>query len=414
MALPRSLGKDLFKYRRRKRASLDGSVPGLAQSRFHKSRRYVSGMPYVPRRAGYQHDIYNWGTPGEYHPSLNAPAVDWTEYDQYEPLGMHHISGPNNPRLPHDLDDNSREMPIPTSLPEDDLALTEQFLMVMGRRDEIEQGSLEGPRFNINETDLSEPIPFESPLPVEERSIDELPSLEDLKDAFVQLSEVLPEDHPDLVNVRTAMRRVRDHQISLSEMNDMETDALSFYPMGVESDPLNHDPLQEAEQFFNRQMELLGRSFDEPEMGSAGIQTPDLFEGGSLESGILPDETLPDEFFMEEQTLEQMVCDQDPFDAPAPGFMEQDVMPDELLPEMGMPGVMPDPMGYDASMIADEINHAIDEVSQQPLQEMEPDPFQPEYAPYMTGQNMLGQMQYMANPFGMPGPYGSMGPMPGP
>ena len=167
-------------------------------------------------------------------------------------------------------------------------------------------------------------------------------------------------------------------------------------------------------------MELLERSFDGPEIGSAGIQTPDLFEGGAPESAIIPDETLPDEFFMEEQTLEQIVHEQDPFDTPAPGFMEQDMILGEMSADISMPGAMPEPTGYDAGSIADEINQAIDEVSRLPMQEeMELDPFQPLYDPYMMGQNMFDQMQYMTNPFMMPGPYepmgpGPMGPMPGP
>jgi len=81
MAIPHSLGGELFRYRRRKRASLDGSVPGLPQEHFHKSRRPVSGTPYVPKQRGYHHDLYNWGLPGEYHPNVNAPSVQMDEYD---------------------------------------------------------------------------------------------------------------------------------------------------------------------------------------------------------------------------------------------------------------------------------------------------------------------------------------------
>lgn len=123
---------------------------------------------------------------------------------------------------------------------------------------------------------------------------------------------------------------------------------------------------------------------------------------------------------MEEQTLEQIVQEENPFENAAPGFTEQDMMPDEMLPDMDLPGAMPDPAGYDAGLIADEINQAIDEVTQQAMpEEMEPDPFQPESDPYMMGQNMFDQMQYMADPFAMPDPYGPMGPgptgpMPGP
>lgn len=406
---------ELTKYRKGKRRPLSGVVPGIPYNSFGSSRRPVSGLPHLPRRPSYSHDSYNWALPRDYHPSLNAPAVQADEYDPYEPLEAHHFPRPNNPRLPHGLNDSNQEMPIPISLPEDDSTQTEQFLTAMGKMDEIEQVVPEGPFLNINEQNLSEPAPIESQLPVEKRSIDELPSLEDLKDAFIQLSDVLPDDHPDLVNVRTAMRKVRDHQISLSEMN--ETDATGFYPIDaeMENDPPQLDPHQEAEQFFNQQMELLEKSFDEPATEPIEVEASDLFENNAFEPALMPDGTLPDTPFVEEQTLEQIVQEESPFEAPAPEFMEQDIMPDEMLPDVGMPYAMPEPAGYDTAMIADEINQAIDDVSQQPMpQEMEPDSFQPQYDPYMMGQDMFDQMQYMADPFAMPGPCGSMGPMPGP
>jgi len=398
MAIPPSLRNELFKYRRRKKV---GSVPGIPHERFHKSRRHVSGMPHIPRRAGYHHDIYNWGTPREYHSNLNAPAVDWTDYDQYDPSGMHHISRPVNPRSLLNLNDNSQETSVTSPLPEDDLAHTEQFLMAMGSRDDIEQAPPEGPRFNINEP--AAPLPIESQPPVEDRTIDELPSLEDLKDAFVQLSEALPEDHPDLVNIRTAMRRVRDHQIS--EMNDSETNAQSLYSIDAETDPLEFDPLQEAEQFFNRQMELLEKSFDAPETGMPEIPTPDLLAGGGLESVIEPNDVLPDEHLRAAQALEQIVQADNPFDIPVPGLTEQDMMPDA-----NMSNLMPELEVFDIDPGIAQINQAMDEVSQQPMQEIEPDPIQPEDDPYMIGL----QMQYMPDPYAIPSPYGPMGPPPGP
>ncbi|MFC1792884.1 hypothetical protein ACFL3Q_04785 [Planctomycetota bacterium] len=419
MSMLRPMRDELSKYRRRKRRSMDGSIPGAPYVGYRKSRRYVSGLSYVPRGPGQHHDLYNWGVPREYHPNLNAPSVDWTEYDLYEPVGIGHVPTHNNPRPLRGFKDSNQEIPkLPPS--SDDLPLTEQFLMAMGKRNQIEQGVLDEPTFNIHENTLEAPELDLFPFPAVLRSIDELPDLEDLKEAFGCLFGVLPDDHPDLVNVRTAMRRVRDHKIALSEMN--ETDAVDFYPTGTEIDnnPFQTDPFQEAEQFFNKQMEFLEKSFDDQAIEPEGIQAAGLFEGGILESEVMPDETMPEESFMEEQTLEQIVNEQEPFDTPAPGFMEQDMMPDEMLSDMGMPGIVPEPFGYGAATIADEINQAIDELSQQPMpEEMEPDPFQPQFDPYMMGQNMLDQMQYMANPFAIPDPYGPMGlgpmgPMPGP
>ncbi|MBN2270504.1 MAG: hypothetical protein JXN61_07815 [Sedimentisphaerales bacterium] len=402
MSMLRPMRDELFKYRKRKRKLIDGSVPGAPYVPYRRSRRPVSGLPYVSRGPGYHHDLYMWGNPRDYTPSLNAPAVQETEYDPYEPLDLPRIPRAGNPKLPHDIDDVGQDMPTPSYIPQDDLTLTERFLTAMGKKSEIERAAPEGPRFKINEEDRSEQTPAASQLPVELRSIDQLPSLEDLKDAFLTLVDVLPDDHPDLVNVRTAMRKVRDHHIALSEAEDAEMD----------NDPLQHDPLAEAEQFFDEQMALLEKSFDEP------MEAEGFFEANGLEADLMPDGALPSDFVAEAQTLEGIIEGESPFEAPAPEFM--DIMPDELLPDTGMPYLMP--AGYDVGMIADEINQAIDQVAGQPVSdEMELDPFSPQYDPYMAGQQMFDeQMQYMADPFmmpgmgAMPGPCGPMGPMPGP
>jgi hypothetical protein len=116
MSLFRPVRDELFKYRKRKKKPIDGSVPGIPYARYRKSRRYVSGLPYVPRGPKNNHNPYNWGIPGGYHPRLNAPSVDWTEYDSYEPLHVGRIPKHNHPRSTHDFDDGSQQMPIPPSL----------------------------------------------------------------------------------------------------------------------------------------------------------------------------------------------------------------------------------------------------------------------------------------------------------
>lgn len=389
---------ELFKYRKRKSRSIDGSVAGAPYVRYSRSRRPVSGLPYGSRGPGYHHDLYMWGSPREYHPNLNAPAVQETEYEPYEPLDLHHIQRAGNPRLPHDVNDVGQDMPFPSCIPEDDLTRTEQFLIAMGARNEIEEAILEGPRVNINEENLSGSASTEPQLPVEFRSIDQLPCLEDLKDAFLALVDVLPDDHPDLMNVRMAMRKVRDHHILLSDIEDLKRGG----------DPLDCDPFQEAKLFFDQQMTLLEKSFDEPM--EAGAQ--DLFESDGFEPELMPDGILADDPFMEAQILEEIIREEGLFEAPAAEFLGEDMMPNEVMPVLGTPGLIPEPAGYDPGMITDEINQAIDQVSGQPMpEEMEPDPFAPQYDPYMAAQQMFDpQRQYMADPFMMSG----MGPMPGP
>jgi len=75
--------------------------------------------------------------------------VDWTEYDPYEPLGFGHFPTHDNPRLPRKFENRNQEIPkLPPA--SDDLPLTEQFLIAMGKRNEIEQGSLDEPTFNTD------------------------------------------------------------------------------------------------------------------------------------------------------------------------------------------------------------------------------------------------------------------------
>jgi hypothetical protein len=163
-------------------------------------------------------------------------------------------------------------------------------------------------------------------------------------------------------------------------------------------------------------MQSIESAFDEPMFEPAEPYAADMFdEQPEMMFGQLPDEAFP-----EAESLEEIVEQEHVFGAPAPAFIGQDMMPDEMMADMSMADAMPEPTGYDTGSIADEINQAINEVTQGPMpQEEEPDPFHPLYDPYMMGQNMFDQMQYMANPFAMPDPYGPMGlgpmgPMPGP
>ena len=431
MSMFRPMRDELFKYRKRKR-STNGSVPGVPYTDYRKSRHYVSGLPFVPRGPGFHHDLYNWGNPSKYHPNWNAPSVDWTEYDPYEPLDFGHVPMHDNPRSPRGFKNSNLEIPkFPTST--DDLTLTEQFLMAMGKRSGSQEEPIE--LSPLSETDMDISI-NESDISADNVRHG-LPKLEDLTDALVQLQQVLPDDHPDIIRLSTAIQALNYHQ----SMPQDPTDDNAY----------TVDPFKEAGQLFEQQMEFLEQSFEEPLSGPAEISAPEmsdqqagepeaLFSGhnldvsfseqGNLEqvmeqensfgamsldfmqAEMMPDESLPNEDFVEEQTLDDIIGQEDLFGTPAPEFIEPHAMPVDMA---DMSGPMPGPAGYDAGMIANEINQAMDEVTQAPMaQDEEMDPFQPLYAPYMMGQNMLGQPQYMADPFMIPEQCGPMGPMPGP
>ena len=274
----------------------------------------------------------------------------------------------------------------------------------------------------------------------DELEVRPLPGLSDITDVLNQLETVLPEDHPDIINLINAADTLTGGQFSAVRQAPQVPE-----PLSVVEDPYAIDPHEEAEQFFNQQMQILDKSFDLPVSEPTEIEAPDRFEDQTIESEMIPIETqaqdmleyqaidpemafedsLPHEPLMEQETLEGIVQQEDPFAVAVPGFSEQDVMPNEMLPDMGMHGAMAEPVGYDANMAADEINQAIDHVTGQAMpQEMEtePDPFQPQYDPFMAAEYMFdpryipGYMVPGSMPFGPdmgPGPMGPM-PMPGP
>jgi hypothetical protein len=186
----------------------------------------------------------------------------------------------------------------------------------------------------------------------------------------------------------------------------------NFDPSGLELDtaPQEFDPYQEAEHIFNQQMQSLESTFEEPTFEPVEMETPEIFE----EQPEMMFEQQSDEAFMEADSLEQIVEQEAFYETPPQEFMEQEMMPVEMELEMNMPSAMPELTEFVIDPTIDEINQAIVEAQQPMPQEMEPDPFQPQYDPYMMGQIIFDEMQYMADPFMVPGPCGPVGPMPGP
>ena len=459
MSMLRPMRDGLFKYLKRKKVSLDGSVPGVPYTNYSRSRKYVSGMPYRPGSPGYHHDSYMGAMPQEYHPSLNAPAVRETEYDPYEPSEMFFTPRPGNPGLPHDFDNkNHHETPLPFSLPADDLTQTELLRMTMGEREEsaVEDESLD---HYPGVTEIADALAKLSPvLPADHHDLINLrtamrdllgfqelwPEIEesgigsgvpfeteeltpevvgrkffDITGALGCLQEVLPPEHPDIINLRAAMHNILDNPETMSMLESLAGDDITS-KLG-EGNPYEIDMFGEPEPMFG-EPQPFEEQFSELEMISAEVQSQDMFENQDMQPEMTFGEPQPDGPFVEEHTLEEIVQQQGPFAVPAPEFMEQDMMPDEILPDMGMPGVMREAVGYDVGMVADEINQAIDQVMEQPMpQEVEPDPFQPQYDPFMAPEYMFnpqyipGYMMGGPMPFGPAmGPSGPMGPMPGP
>ena len=481
MSMFRPMHEELFKYRKRKKVSLDGSVPGVPYAHFRRSRRHISGMPYIPGRPTYHHDFYNTVNHKEYHPRLNAPAVQSEEYSMNEDWDSHEISHSMDSKLFRPFPELPATEEIVTHAKSREVS--EFFLKVMEVMYQPFEEGQEIPSLadiwkehcNAQEQDMPG---IEST--VEDESLDYYPGVTEIGDALAKLSPVLPSDHQDLINLRTAMRELlgfqevwpelEDSGIGLGKSLETEeltpeeissklmdvTDALSHlikvlpsdHPDVVnlrsamhdimdnpeamsklesllgdvkpsklgDGDPYERDSFEEAEQMVEKQ-------FSEPEMMPIETQAQDMFEYQAMDPEMAFEDSLSHDSFMEQETLEQIVQQEDPFAVAAPGFVEQDMIPNEMLPNIGMPGAMAEPTGYDANMAANEINQAIDHLTGQAMpqeMEMEPDPFQPQYDPFMAPEYMFDpEMQYMMQ-YMMPGamPCGPMGPgpmpMPGP
>jgi hypothetical protein len=350
--------------------------------------------------------LYNWGIPREYHPSLNAPAVQAGEYEPFDDHRLQQFPS-NDTHLFRRLPDNIQPMEDPIPTYEDTVRVSNFFLKGMELMYQAQRRGQGPPSLDeISQGHLDSNADMESDSSLEIPNTHELPSLEEVTDVLSQLREVLPEDHPDIVRLETASQLL-DYQESMQQPENLGD---NFDTSGLEIDTASQefDPYQEAEQIFEQQMQSLENIFEGPVFEPIGLHAPEIFEE---EPGMMFAQQ-PDEAFMEAESLEQIVEQEDPFGSPAAEFVAQDMM----AADMDMPDMMPEPAGYDADVAADEINQAIDELSEQPMpQELEPDPFQPQYDPYMMDQEMFDETQYMADPFMMPGPMGPMpGPMPGP
>ena len=471
MAMRGPLRHELTKYRKGKRHSLSGSVPGIPFNSFGRSKRPVSGLPHISEQPGYQHSSYMGGMPREYHPRLNSPGVDRNEYNSYESSQTGFGRTPPIRTEPsNNFNRNASELAGRLSIPTDDLSLDELWAMAMLKSPRPQENPIEmsADEFAFVNGEVRTNLNLRDDLKVRP-----LPGFSDITDALSQLEKVLPQDHPDIINLINAADKLTSGQFSAERQASQASE-----PLSVAEDSYAIDPFEEAEQFFNRQMQILEKSFDQPtvdstemenrfesqtieskmmpseilpDMGIPGImpghnnyerdpyeetgqafdrqlqlveeqfggheitpleaQSQDMFENQDIQPEMMHGEIQPDDPFMEGQTLEEIIQQESPFETSGPEFMEQEMMLDEMLLGMGMLGAMPEPAEYDAGMVADEINQAID-------QAIEPDPFQPQYDPFMAPQYMFDP-QYMPGymvqgpmPFGPDMGPGPMGPMP--
>lgn len=415
MAMRGPLRRELRKYRKG-RAGTMPNVPGR--------RHYVTGAVPGPVHGTYPADLYMWGVPGSYHPNMNAPAAQSDEYITDADWESHQVQHSHQERLFPPFPEHE---PIESTPDYDQTrAFSEFFLKAM----EVQyQPVVEGQKvptladiwhehmMEEAEQDAVMQDGFDGLMGLEtspEQTQKDLPELWDIADALGHLQNVFPENHPDIVHLRAAAHEILEHPERLPQVEDFGVEFAESrlgsgnpYEMDLVDEPEMPEMAYPEEGLFEQQIQTAGDVLESPVFGFD--QEPDLAPDGyaDLEAML----GTPEAGLAEPGGLEQMIQQEGPFDAPLAEIIEQDIMPDAVGPDMGIPGFMPEADRLGLMTPEDEVNEAMNVVAGQPEMDQEPNPFQAQYDPFTTAQQMFDeQMQYMDNPFMMPG----MGPMQGP
>jgi hypothetical protein len=394
-------------------------------------------MPRTPGPADHHHGSYTANSPRDYRPSFNAPSVNWTKYDLYE---SPQVSFAHTPPIRTDPSRHfiasSPELFGMLSIPKEDLALEELWLMAMGVRPRPQEGPIvmSADEFAFVNGEVRTNLNLRDNLKVRP-----LPDISDITDALSQLEKVLPKDHPDIINLINAADKLTNGQFSA----DRQTSQMPE-PLSAAENPDVFDPYEEAEQFFNQQMQILEKSFELPMLESDAVPQIALHDGTALGTGtfelekpavnhdlegiVQADEqlllqaertipvgepafqldTVPQEM-PNESTLEQIIENEATFEPPQQ-FIAEDMMPVADMPGPQAPEPMVQDFNYGTATVIDEINQAIDQLKEDDMQQ---NPFQQLYDPLMAQQYMFDPMMQYMQDYMMPGPmpFGPMGPM---
>ena len=343
----RALNTELFKYRKRKRISLDGTVTGIQQSHFIRGLHHVTPPGFRSRgiSPAQPHSIYDTPAFYEYPESDYEPPEPW--FDQRPtPTPPLRIESPlrqpfhkvryEDSLVTPKLSEQAFEQAAQEALPDEPIPLG------------LPTASLQG---------LDNAVPGES--------ADSLPEFTEIASAIVQLEQVFPPDHPDIVNLRAAAHEWLEHPEFWPQPEDFGVEP-GPSKLGI-GNPYERAPYEEAGQAFG------------PE--DASQMSQEMFEqamGQVAEPQMAP---------------EPMAVPADPFDTMQAAHDQQF--------QQGLEGLVQEPMPDEQGAQA---------IGGPPMMD-----------PYMTQQQMYDeQMRQMRNPFMAPGPFGpgpmapGFGPMPGP
>jgi hypothetical protein len=352
-----------------------------------------------------------WGVPRDYHPNMNAPAAQSDEYVTDSDWESHHVPVSHQDKVlrpfpPAEPTEPDFDYDIAKAHSEFFLKLTEAQYRPLAEGEEVptladfwHEHFIKGAELDPDMVDQAN----EAVTPLFEETPRRLPDLMDIADALGHLQKVLPDDHPDIVNLRAAAHEILQHPELVPQPEDFGVEWTESklgsgdpYEVDLFGDPRQEvgemecaaaDLFEQPETAFEQQMQTLDDLLQSPELDLDAMPATEPPAG--LDAVVEPADG-----YTEPGGLEQMI-QENAFGAAPMDFADE--LPDTMESPMGNPlvansyGLTPE----------DEINQAMSQAAG--LREQELDPFA------VAQQMFEEQMQYMDNPFLMPG----MGPMPG-
>jgi hypothetical protein len=311
----RALNAELFKYRKRKRISLNGTIAGQTAG------IYIGGLHYVTPPGSRSRGI----SPAQHRSIYDAPAFYEYPESDYEPPAPWFDQRPT--LTPPIRIESPLQQPLHKVRYEDSLVTPELAEQAF---DQAAQEALP-----------DESIPLEPPTAslqgmenaVPGEGVDSLLGFAEMADAIVQLEEVLPPDHPDLVNLRTAAHEWLEHPEFWPNPEDFGADS-GPSRLGT-GNPYERAPYEDAGQAFELEdtSQMSQEMFDQAMVGPQMAHEP-------MAEALDPMQDAYEQQF--EQGLEAIV--QEPMHEQDPFEMQQR-MYDEEMRHLMNPFMMPGPFG---------------------------------------------------------------------
>ncbi len=364
------------------------------------------------KQSSYNHDFYNNVTPKTYDLPLDTPAVRQTQYDQYDSQIAHHFIEMQETAEPvHEIQRNIKKdilashkdhIAFINDLKNENIEVSERLLDVSDIWKE---------HTSDHSTTLDSPAVTDRVINLDTllNESESLPDPADVLDSFAQLKKALPDDHPDVVNLRSQVNFIMDNLELFPQpedfgiVRDFELDMTNPY-LDDDLDE-NSDPFHEQNLMNTQQLEVNEEILEHNLMSNES-----LFESEDTQytlNDMLSCET--ESFDGIEQVVQQ---DNSMMSSPEHSFQEPAMEGEAMVPFDNME-YGPDQNNVQAM---NEIDQAIDSIGNQP-QESNTDPVPQQIQPdpliqqQMYEEDLLNQ--HLNNPYQMPGMSNPFGPAPG-